>query len=172
MGVKNRGGGTLFRLLGNRRGAAEIVGSIMFLVILFFFFTNVYLWHDQATREMDNVVLDKVNSPVSIEINATSDPLILQVTNNGGVGFLLSRLWIITSVDHTYADFEKEYAIWVAGGDTVRITLDGDERYPDGSYRVSQVSPGEVRVYYEPSGEVTFRVLTRLGNTAAVTYSG
>lgn len=55
------------KLLRNRSGTAEIVGTVLFLVILFFFFSNVFLWHNQVTREMDQVVADKTNSPVRIE---------------------------------------------------------------------------------------------------------
>ncbi|MGA2767717.1 MAG: hypothetical protein ABSF24_05310 [Candidatus Bathyarchaeia archaeon] len=55
------------RLLKNRSGTAEIVGTVLFLVILFFFFSNVFLWHNQVTREMDQVVADKTNSAVRIE---------------------------------------------------------------------------------------------------------
>jgi archaellum component FlaF (FlaF/FlaG flagellin family) len=164
---------SLNRLLRNRRGTAEIVGSVMFLVILFFFFTNVYLWHDQATREMDNVVLDRVNSPVSI-VDSTSPPdlLKLQVTNNGGTGFLLSRLWIITDDNHNYADFENANvtARWLAGGASMNITLLGEDRFAaDGSYLVGAPTADGIGVYYyhNPSVEVTFKILTDLGNTAA-----
>ncbi|MGD0978149.1 MAG: hypothetical protein ABR962_03295 [Candidatus Bathyarchaeia archaeon] len=57
----------LRRLHKSRRGTAEIVGTILFLVILFFFFSNVFLWHNQVTREMDQLVADKTNSAVRIE---------------------------------------------------------------------------------------------------------
>jgi hypothetical protein len=57
----------LKKLLKNRMGTAEIVGTVLFLVILFFFFSNVFLWHNQVTREVDQVIADKTNSPVRIE---------------------------------------------------------------------------------------------------------
>jgi hypothetical protein len=57
----------LRRLCKSRRGTAEIVGTVLFLVILFFFFSNVFLWHNQVTREMDQLVADKTNSAVRIE---------------------------------------------------------------------------------------------------------
>jgi archaellum component FlaF (FlaF/FlaG flagellin family) len=136
---------TLNRFLRNRRGTAEIVGTLMFLVILLFFFSNVYLWHDQATREMDDLVLDKLNSPVEMvgSINQTSNTLQLNVTNNGGVGVWLSRLWNITSGYPSYQD----YNIWLAGGETWEIDLG---------------SP--------PSENATFRIITELGNTASWKY--
>jgi archaellum component FlaF (FlaF/FlaG flagellin family) len=143
MGANNCWRGSFLRLLRGRRGTAEIVGSIMFLVILFFFFTNVYLWHDEATREMNDHVLDRVNSSVSIEaVDPTSNPLVLKVTNNGGVGFHLSRLWIIGPDPPDYVDLEDDN-IWVAGGETWEIDYDA------------------------PSVEVTFKILTDLGNSAS-----
>jgi hypothetical protein len=57
----------LRRLLKNRVGTAEIVGTVLFLVILFFFFSNVFLWHNKVSREMDQLNADKTNSAVRIE---------------------------------------------------------------------------------------------------------
>jgi archaellum component FlaF (FlaF/FlaG flagellin family) len=149
MGVKGCVCRTLNRFLRNRRGTAEIVGTVMFLVILLFFFSNVYLWHDQATREMDNLVLDRVNSPVRLfgGVDPTSDTLKLNVTNNGGVGVRLSRLWIITSGYPTYEDLEDD-DIWLAGGET---------------WEIDYGAP--------PVEDVTFRILTDLGNTASWKYT-
>jgi hypothetical protein len=61
---------TLRRMLRNRSGTAEIVGTVLFLVILFFFFSNVFLWHSQISQEMDGLIADKMNSAVRIEITA------------------------------------------------------------------------------------------------------
>ena len=47
------------RLLKNKKGTAEVIGSVMFIVILLFFFTNVYLWHDAAVKEMNDLVRSK-----------------------------------------------------------------------------------------------------------------
>lgn len=59
-------------LLRNRRGTAEIVGTVLFLVILLFFFSNVFLWHNQVSRETDQIIADKVNSPVKFEVTSGS----------------------------------------------------------------------------------------------------
>ena len=145
--AKNRVQRTLFRLLWNRKGTAEIVGSIMFLLILLFFFTNVYLWHDTATREMDSVLFDKMNSQVSIQI-VSMDPPKVNVTNNGGVSVALSRLWIITSNNHYFIDLEGQN-IWVSAGETT----------------------DPIDVPNVPTGvDVTFKILTALGNMAACSY--
>ena len=56
------------RLLKNKKGVAEVIGSVMFIVILLFFFTNVYLWHDAATKEMNDLYVQKINSPITISV--------------------------------------------------------------------------------------------------------
>jgi hypothetical protein len=163
LAVKKVFGRGLSRLLKNRVGTAEIVGSVMFLLILLFFFTNVYLWHDTATRQMDNVLSQKMNS--LIEVTVDSDGL--NVTNNGGVDVVLSRLWIITSVNHNFADLENGQEIWVHAGGTTELSWSGVTQFDsDGSFRVS----GQT-VYYDPAVGDTFKVLTTLGNTAACTFS-
>jgi hypothetical protein len=69
-----RGRKMLRKLLKSRAGTAEIVGTVLFLIILFFFFSNVFLWHNQVTREMDQIVADKTNSAVRIETAVLSGP--------------------------------------------------------------------------------------------------
>ena len=71
------------RLLRNRKGTAEVIGSVLFIVILLFFFTNVYLWHDAATKEMNDLYVEKLNSLIKVNVLSTS-PLVLEVTNTGG----------------------------------------------------------------------------------------
>jgi hypothetical protein len=159
----------------DRRGAAEIVGSVMFLLILLFFFTNVYLWHDQVTREMDDVLAEKMNSPVSIQINDTGD--LLNVTNNGGVGVVLSRLWIISPLDeeHYYAELEQvpgypSGEIWVGAGSTIELNLH-DNPLPSSPIKVEWIPDFQrIDVFYNPQGRDTFKILTTLGNSAACEY--
>jgi hypothetical protein len=157
----------LRKLLITRRGTAEIVGSIMFLLIMMFFFTNVFLWHDRATREMDGVLSDKLNSLVSIQVvnsNLTEGKLTLNVTNNGGVGIVLSRLWITQSDDHNYADFETGDEFWVAAGDWVEFMLSDQTQYnADGSIKVEGAT-----ICYAAAVNVriTFKILTTRGNMA------
>jgi len=151
MAVKRNVRKALRRLLCSRRGTAEIIGSVMFLLIMMFFFTNVFLWHDRATREMDGVLSDKINSLVSIQVvnmNVT-EGLRLNVTNNGGVDVVLSRLWIIAYLgdgveSHEYRDRED----WIAAGKTIPIRLDASD----------------IKYLGE---EYTFTVVTTRGNMAA-----
>ncbi|MEM2129750.1 MAG: hypothetical protein QXZ70_04040 [Candidatus Bathyarchaeia archaeon] len=150
LSVKRKFGRAVFRWLRCGRGTAEIVGSVMFLLILLFFFTNVYLWHDQVTREMDDVVAEKMNSRVSMRvvdanIAHTGGVLRLEVTNEGGVWAELSRLWIIkydvSGEDHGFVDLE----VLVGPGQSALLN-------------VSSVSVG---VKY------LFKVVTTRGNMAA-----
>jgi hypothetical protein len=162
MTVKRNVRKALRKLLCSRRGTAEIIGSVMFLLIMMFFFTNVFLWHDRATREMDGVLSAKLNSPVSISVNnwnvsQTGDKLLLTVTNNGGVDTELSRLWIITN-SHNYADLE---GIRVAAGATEILSLNKPILgHPEFSV------DGQT-IYYDFGVPVTFKILTVSGNMAA-----
>ena len=168
MVVKRNVHKALRRLLCSRRGTAEIIGSVMFLLIIMFFFTNVYLWHDRATREMDGVVSERMNSVVTIEWRNESDlnPGLgstyrgtLYVSNTGGVDAELSRLWIIERTlqePHLYFDLELR----VAAGDSVGLVL------------IYSLVPSvdHDRIYYQWTTETKFKILTTRGNMAACTY--
>jgi hypothetical protein len=156
----------LRRFRRDRRGASEIVGTALFLVILFFFFTNVFLWHDQVTREMDQVVVDRMNSGIKVTVAEVSPVVVLRVDNVGGLDVTLARLWIITDDYHWFADFEGEN-VHVAAGGHRDITL-GDVTVPVGENEVNVWVDigGSVFVDYAPASEVTFRVLTKRANTA------
>jgi hypothetical protein len=66
----------LKKLLRNKKGTAEIVGTALFLVILLFFFSNVFLFHNRVSREMDQVVADRTNSAVLLQsISASGNPV-------------------------------------------------------------------------------------------------
>lgn len=138
------------KLLGDRRGTAEIVGTVMFLVILLFVFTNIYLWHDNATREMNGVLTEKMNSPVSIELyfDVVEDLVGLDVTNNGGFEVGLSRLWLITDTYHSPIDLDLR----VAPGAKLRLLFE--------DLGISM-----------PNQSTTFKILTTLGNMAACSYN-
>jgi hypothetical protein len=83
------------RLLKNKKGTAEVIGSVMFIVILLFFFTNVYLWHDAATKEMNDLYVQKLNSPIAITVShIQNNQYDINIANNGGVDATISMLWI------------------------------------------------------------------------------
>jgi hypothetical protein len=128
------------KLLRNRKGTAEIVGTVLFLIIMMFFFTNVYLFRDIAVQERDNFMTQKMNSPISIYYEKDSG--VLMVTNTGGVDTALSRLWIMKS------------------GEEPRYILLGDVAVAAGASRLLDYNP--------QSGE-RVKVITEFGNSAALT---
>lgn len=112
------------RLLNNKKGTAEVVGSVLFIVILLFFFTNVYLWHDAAVKEMNDLYAEKLNSQISI-IGYDSDSDSLLVKNNGGVDTTIECFWInhgIHIITDTTPDNEK---VVRAGSDPLHLPLHG-----------------------------------------------
>jgi hypothetical protein len=155
----------LKKFLNNRKGTAEVIGSVMFVIIIMFFFSSVYLWHDQATRQMNTVFSDKMNSPVSLGVVDGG----LVVTNNGGVDVVLSRLWINDATGHIFASLEnvEGHQILVAAGTKRTLALGNSTQYiGDGSsIKVEWGSP--VTINYAPTGTAVFKILTTLGNTAA-----
>jgi hypothetical protein len=161
----------LMKFLKNRRGTAEIIGSALFIVIILFFFSNVYLWHDQATREMNNVLLERMNA--SVKMVATDEGV--NVTNNGGVTFALSRLWILDDQvsQHYYADLENipSHRISVVAGLSVQINLDPTAPPPVPGSPIPVTWDYTLNcpiVQYAPPGhDITLRILTELGNTAS-----
>jgi hypothetical protein len=159
----------LKKFLNNRRGTAEIIGSALFIVIILFFFSNVYLWHDQATREMNNVLLERMNASVSMV--ATDEGV--NVTNNGGVTFALSRLWIIDVSQHYYADLENipSHRISVVAGQSVQINLNSTALLPVTGSPIPVTWDDTLNcpvVQYAPPGHgITLRILTEFGSTAS-----
>jgi len=161
----------LNRLLNDRRGTAEIVGSVMFLLIMMFFFTNVFLWHDRVTQEMDGVLSDRMNSQISANwVSTTENEGLLNVTNNGGTEVALSRLWITSGEEHFYAELENQ-SIWVAAGATVTIEVGGPPGY-EGQRPLEVNGSGQnVTVVYDAALAESFKILTVRGNTAACSYT-
>lgn len=162
--VKSRVCRVLNKLLRCRKGTAEIIGSVMFLLIIMFFFTNVFLWHDNATREMDGVLAEKMNSPVSIkDLNANvTEGLSFDVTNNGGVSAELSLLWIIVDSGGNEGEVHNSY------------------NFPEGNRRIEAggTFPVAVELWLSKADceafigkEVTFKVVTTRGNMAAVKFT-
>jgi hypothetical protein len=112
------------RLLRNRNGTAEVIGSVLFIIILLFFFTNVYLWHDAATKEMNDMYVQKLNSPISATISDNGDgSYSINIINNGGVDAALSRYW----VDHLPFPVDN---VVKAGSPSIHIPI---SPYPTGT---------------------------------------
>jgi hypothetical protein len=155
----------------NRRGTAEVIGSILFIIIILFFFTNVYLWHDNATKQMNTVLSDKMNSPVSVK--CFNDKLI--INNNGGIDVTLSRLWVTNNVNHIPVSFDTnanpsiivkagrhlELQLGVSNNQVTSVTIQGTPTFTFPDFPTNN-----------PSDPVTFKILTSLGNTASCEYVG
>jgi hypothetical protein len=139
----------LKRLKKNRKGTAEVIGTIMFVMILLFFFTNVYLWHDAVSKQVDDMYVQKINTPIAIFL--TDDHSQLNVTNKGGSDAALTMLWV--DVKSTSG----------SGPDQTHSNYVISDKVPAGS---SILIPSN---YVE--GEAMFKVVTTLGNSATCTYS-
>jgi hypothetical protein len=152
------------RLLKNKKGTAEVIGSVMFIVILLFFFTNVYLWHDAATKEMNDLYVQKINSPITISV-ISSNPNQLNVTNKGGVDAKLSILWVDVAAANAgnpdrfngYYNLTQLNIVVLAGASisvswTDAVNSDGDH------------------YTYQSGDSLTLKMVTTVGNIAACRY--
>jgi hypothetical protein len=162
----------LRRFVKDRKGASEIVGTALFLIILFFFFSNVFLWHNQITSQMDQVVADRMNSGIRMDVSSDNDTIWLTVVNVGGLDVSLSRLWIITNETHLFADFGLD-VVHVGAGRQLNITISNvTGPVTDGRVQVfGDSDPIEVE-YQPPAGYTTvFKMITKRANTAACSYT-
>jgi archaellum component FlaF (FlaF/FlaG flagellin family) len=148
MVTKNKTPTFLKRFIINRKGTAEVIGSVLFIIILLFAFSNIYLWHDSATKTMNTLLSDKLNSQIEVHwsLDAGVETSTLVVTNTGGVGASLSRLWIVTAGQHQHFELGDRY---VAAGGSIKIDVSK-----------SPISHTKI------DGD-TFTVLTTLGNMAS-----
>jgi hypothetical protein len=148
----------LKRFLKNRKGTAEVIGSVMFIVILLFFFTNVYLWHDAATRDVNSLNVKKLNAGMSISLDG--DQVVVKATSSD---VKLSRLWIATSSNHVFVKLEN---VKVPSGDTNAIvfTFVAGSVAPDNSVNFQVESPTAITVYYNSfDSHVGFTIVNTLG---------
>lgn len=149
------------RFMKNRKGTAEVIGTIMFIVILLFFFTNVYLWHDAATKDANQLYLKQIRSTFKIEQTGGT----LNITANGGSNIFLSRLWIIdnTSGNHLYVDLGNAP---VAAGTSLTITFIPNP----GQVYADPPQTQNINVYYTPGQSITCTVINTLGIAESTTF--
>lgn len=143
------------KIIRNKKGTAEVIGTIMFIVILMYFFANVYLWHDTATREMNNLAVTKVNSPITVTIQSTS-PFVLNVTNVGGQAATLSMLWVDEKSTVAGQPDVNHFNV------TQNVVVPPQSSYP---INIAQYFPAP------PSMAVDFKVITTVGNYASCPYT-
>lgn len=161
----------LKKLLSNRKGTAEVIGSVMFIVILLFFFTNVYLWHDAATKEMNDLYVEKINSPITVEITSTSNPYLLTVANKGGGDATLSILWVDvdSTSDGTFDGFHGYYNLTALNSDN-NLVLAGTSISVSWINSFTVNSDGDSYAP-QPGDKVRLQLITTVGNPAACTYT-
>jgi hypothetical protein len=163
----------LKRLLRNRKGTAEVIGSVMFIVILLFFFTNVYLWHDAATKEMNQLYVNKINSPIKIAGVDSSDPnrLTLTAENVGGSDAKLSILWI--TVEPTSTGFDKFHGYY----NLTKYYSNDALNIPAGSsitihWAYANTDPIDGIPYAFQNGDkIKLELVTTVGNLASFPYT-
>ena len=152
------------RLIKNRKGTAEVIGTLLFIVILLFFFTNVYLWHDTATKDMNEMYVKKMNAGMQISNSGST----VTVTATGS-NVILSRLWIDTSSAHVYANLQP-FNLSLAPGvaNALTITIGSGKVNSDGSVNVHYAS-GSITVNYTlPQNQTpTFTIVNTLGITTS-----
>jgi hypothetical protein len=138
------------RLLKNKKGTAEVIGSVMFIVILLFFFTNVYLWHDAATKEMNDMYVQKLNSPIVATVSIEVGQSTLIVTDKGGVDATLSSYWVnlksASGPDTQHTRFPLNNVV-KAGGPNATIPI---SNYPSGTIIKVITSTGNSASYIIP----------------------
>jgi hypothetical protein len=152
----------------NRRGTAEVIGTMMFVMILLFLFTNVYLWHDAATKNANQLYLKEINSTFKIQ---QTDPNTITLTANGGSSISLSRLWIDESAAngrHLYADLGS---VNVAAGQSYTLTFVNGGSNPTEKVDAQQVTGGAQIAYQPTSGQtITCTAVNTLGVTESTVF--
>jgi hypothetical protein len=136
------------KLLDNKKGTAEVIGSVMFIVILLFFFTSVYLWHDAATKDANQLYSEKINTMVSVKIEGTA----LNITNIGGADTKISALFAITKGSAGQHDLKHEYKPienFVISAGNSRLIYPSNYQLPS------------------PQSGMLYKVVTTTGNVAA-----
>jgi len=159
------------RLLKNKNGTAEVIGTVLFLVILIFFFSNVYLWHDAATKQMDDLFVQKINSPITISIMDNSNLMnnyypSLNVTNRGGMDATLSVLWVDVQSANSAISYDGYYNltqqnIVVSAGLSIQHSWSSSETFISTS---DHHSP-------QPGDNVVLKMITTVGNSASCSYT-
>jgi hypothetical protein len=153
------------RLLKNKNGTAEVIGTVLFLVILIFFFSNVYLWHDAATKEMDDLFVQKINSPITISV-MDNTYYQLNVTNRGGMDATLSVLWVDVEPANNAISYHGYYNLTqlnkvVSAGSSILVYWSSAETF----------SSAGVVYNPQPGDNVVLKMITTVGNSASCSYN-
>ena len=125
---------------------------MLFIIILLFFFTNVYLWHDSATKDANQLYVKKMNAGMSINFDGNNNVTLTATSSE----ITLSRLWIDTGS--------------VSGGSShVYVELDGVKVEPGSIHAITVVFTGG-NTLTDSNGN-PFVNYDQTGNTILVPYS-
>ena len=122
------------KLFKNRRGTAEIVGTALFLVILLFFFSNVFLWYNSVVRQMNLLMGEKLNSAVGLESTVVrgepENALTKTITDGTEKGGDISSTYICDGDTHDIEEnietYEHNNIIYTTHVLSVRYTFNTD----------------------------------------------
>jgi len=160
------------RILNNRNGTAEIVGTVLFLVIIFFFFSNVFLWHNQISQEMNQIIADKTDSAIRLETTAllgtpnTTYSGIQDFMGQGGFDAFQFRTGINKALiaDLRFsicANFigDLDESCFVQILDSNHVPVDTGLRVLNGSLTWSYLTLSSPSSYIDGDGNVTIRIV-------------
>jgi hypothetical protein len=85
------------RFLADRRGTAEVIGSILFIIILMFLFVNVYLWHDAAVKNSNSMNVKQMNAGMTLSWDDGTGVLTVKAERSD---VSLYRIWLVHNGEH------------------------------------------------------------------------
>jgi hypothetical protein len=140
------------KFLANRKATAEVIGTIMLVMILLFFFTNVYVFHDLAVRQSNDLSLKKLNAGMNVEyVTDDNDKIIgIKVTATASE-VTLCRLWIDT--DSSHVPFDLSIRLEPGTVNAVTLILDSKGHGYENEYLIG----------YTPASPFKFTLLNTLG---------
>jgi hypothetical protein len=126
----------------------------MLVMILLFFFTNVYVWHDTAVKQANQLYVKQLSYSFKIQQDTTG----INITADGGSDIYLSRLWIIDSTNptHLYANLTNQQSVYIKAGNTINIIFDGSTVMADTTGVMADMQGDNVRVHYQLQSDVTY----------------
>jgi hypothetical protein len=156
------------KFMKNRKGTAEVIGTIMLIVILLFFFTNVYLWHDAATKDGNQLYMKQIHANFKIEQDGGS----INITADGGSNIVLSRLWIVDPATghHLYANLGNTN---VPAGTFFMINFASNTNLSGNQIDADPSQGNTILIHYAPSQNVNVNcaVINTLGIVESTTIT-
>ena len=148
------------RFIKNKNATAEIIGTVLLIIILIFFFGNVFLYNNEVNRIADEVSSKKRSTHITIDGISEENPISFNLTNRGGVNVYLDRLWINNDNEHGYYNLD----MWIEIGSSIEkvLNLKNEAFYkPDGTEY-----PG-----YPQEGLARFIIITNTGDIVSDTIT-